>query len=105
MRTLRLIRTQKTKDSPGYLNERKQTMEVFRWVKAMLLGTTLVIFVRLFSQNMGFDNIALWSGYAAVFLVVVGAVLAVIGVIVDHRPTRATPPEDVLGGSHGLRKL
>ena len=56
-------------------------MEMFRLVKVALLGTVLIIGLRLFAQGLGWENISLYSGYVGLALVCVSIILAVRGVV------------------------
>ena len=86
------IRTKESSPLTLIIGRKEYTMEVFRWVKAMLLGTTIIIAVRLVAKEAGWESVALWTGYAGVVLVLIGAILAIIGVWVDRRHSAARGP-------------
>lgn len=69
--------------------DRTKEMEIFRWVKGMLLGVVLIITFRLFAEGLGWSGASLVASYLGAILVCVGAVLAIIGTILDRRNTLA----------------
>lgn len=69
-------------------------MEIFRWVKGMMLATVVIISFRICAQRLGYLDAAHWAGYAAVLVVLLGAVLTIIGVIVDRRPLPSQRKEE-----------
>ena len=56
-------------------------MEMFRLVKVALLGTVVIIGLRIFAQGFGWDNVSLYAGYVGLALVCVSVVLAVCGAV------------------------
>lgn len=84
----------KSSDPLSYsLTRKEKIMEVYRWVKAMLLGTAVIIFVRLIATEFEFTTVAQWSGYLAVVMVLIGGVLAIVGAVADRRSSALSEEE------------
>lgn len=82
--------------------DRTKKMEIFRWVKGMLLGVVCVIAFRLFAEGLGWEAASITAAYLGVALMGVGAILAIIGNIRDRKsstPSTLTPG----GGKCGKR--
>lgn len=82
-------------DRCRYLSEntdRTKKMEIFRWVKGMLLGVVCVIAFRLFAEGLGWEAASITAAYLGVALMGTGIILAIIGYIKDRKsPTPSTP--------------
>lgn len=71
---------------------RERTMEVFRWVKVMLLATVLIIGLRLFAKEAGNESFSYWTGIVAVILVIIGGILAIVGARMDQQVDKSSEP-------------